>query len=148
MTRKWYETLCLPKMHPHTKYGIPTSKNIGDMHRTRSGTDWRTVQLLYASQSSFGGIKIVVGWWLFENKNKNLYITYFILYLHKIIEWSSQIKMIHTYDNFTLNSIFRPKAFNKKKMHFSINYIVSVPPFWIFHVHVFFLRPEVHVFSW
>ena len=29
-------------MHPHTKFGIPTSKNIGDMHRTRSGTDTRT----------------------------------------------------------------------------------------------------------
>ena len=26
-------------MHPHIQFGIPTSKNIGDMHRTRSGTD-------------------------------------------------------------------------------------------------------------
>ena len=26
-------------MHPHTKFGIPTSKNIGDMHRTESGRD-------------------------------------------------------------------------------------------------------------
>ena len=58
VTRKWYATLRHPKMHPHTKFGIPTSKNIGDMHRTRSGTDGRTVRLLYASQSSFGGIKI------------------------------------------------------------------------------------------
>ena len=57
VTRKWYATLFHPKMHPHTKFGIPTSKNIGDMHRTRSGTDGRTVRLLYASQSSFGGIK-------------------------------------------------------------------------------------------
>ena len=65
MTRKCYVTLRHPKMHPHTKFGIPTSKNIGDMHRTRSGTDTRTdtrtdgrtVRLLYASQSSFGGIK-------------------------------------------------------------------------------------------
>ena len=56
-TRKWYVTLRHPKMHPHTKFGISTSKNIGDMHRTRSGTDGRTVRLLYASQSSFGGIK-------------------------------------------------------------------------------------------
>ena len=24
---------------PHIKFGIPTSKNIGDMHRTQSGTD-------------------------------------------------------------------------------------------------------------
>ena len=37
--------------------------------------------------------------------------------------------MLNTYDNFALNSIFWPKAFIKKNMHFSINYIVSVPPF-------------------
>ena len=37
VTRKWYATLCHPKMHPHTKFGIPTSKNIGDMHRTKAG---------------------------------------------------------------------------------------------------------------
>ena len=53
-----------PKMYPHTKFGIPTSKNIGDVHGTRSGTDGRTdgrtVRLLYASQSSFGGIKIFI----------------------------------------------------------------------------------------
>ena len=42
VTRKWYATLRHPKMHPHIKYGIPTSKNIGDMHRTRSGTDGQT----------------------------------------------------------------------------------------------------------
>ena len=35
MTQKWYATLRHPKMHPHTKFGIPTSKNIGDMDRTR-----------------------------------------------------------------------------------------------------------------
>ena len=39
VTRKWYATLRHPKMHPHTKFGIPTSKNIRDMHWTRSGTD-------------------------------------------------------------------------------------------------------------
>ena len=39
VTPKWYLTLPHPKMHPHTKFWIPTSKNIGDMHRTRSGTD-------------------------------------------------------------------------------------------------------------
>ena len=61
VTRKLYATLCHPKMHTQTKFGIPTSKNIGDMHQTRSGTDGRThgrtdgltVRLLYA----FGGIK-------------------------------------------------------------------------------------------
>ena len=26
-------------MHPHQKFGIPTSKNIGDMHRTGIGTE-------------------------------------------------------------------------------------------------------------
>ena len=114
VTWKWYATLRHPKMHPHIKFGIPTSKNvedmrdgrtdrrtdnvitiklsqrsrswsqwpendmrhsaiprcihtpnlesylkeyIGDMHQTQSGMDGRTVRLLYASQSSFGGIK-------------------------------------------------------------------------------------------
>ena len=35
VTRKWYATLCHSKMYPHTEFGIPTSKNIGDMDRTR-----------------------------------------------------------------------------------------------------------------
>ena len=42
VTRKWYATLRHPKMHPHIKFGFPTSKNIGDMHWTRSGTDGPT----------------------------------------------------------------------------------------------------------
>ena len=45
MTQKWYATHRHPKMHPHTKFGIPTSKNIGDMDRTRKRdghTDGRT----------------------------------------------------------------------------------------------------------
>ena len=45
MTQKWYATLRHPKMYPHTKFGIPTSKNIGDMDRTRKRdgrTDGRT----------------------------------------------------------------------------------------------------------
>ena len=61
VTRKWYATLHRPKMYPHTKFGIPTSKKIGDMHRTRSGTDGRTdgrtVQLLYASKVPLGAYK-------------------------------------------------------------------------------------------
>ena len=28
VTRKWHMTLRYPKMHPHTKFGIPNSKNI------------------------------------------------------------------------------------------------------------------------
>ena len=64
MTQKWYATLRHPKMYQHTKFGIPTSKDIEDMDRTRKRDgrtdglmDGRTVRLLYASQSSFRGIK-------------------------------------------------------------------------------------------
>ena len=45
VTLKWYATLRHPKMYPHTKFGIPNSKNIGDMDRTRKRdgrTDGRT----------------------------------------------------------------------------------------------------------
>ena len=35
VTQKWYMTLCYPKMHLHTKFEIPISKNIGDMHQTQ-----------------------------------------------------------------------------------------------------------------
>ena len=31
--QKWFVTLRHPKMHLHTKFGIPISKNIGDMHQ-------------------------------------------------------------------------------------------------------------------
>ena len=33
VTQKWFVTLRHPKMHLHKKYGIPISKNIGDMHQ-------------------------------------------------------------------------------------------------------------------
>ena len=36
VTRKWYVTLPHHRMHLHTKFGIPTSENIGDMHQTQS----------------------------------------------------------------------------------------------------------------
>ena len=83
VTQGWYVTLCHPKMHrsthqiyapdtiilktsyvslphlkihQHTKFGVPTLKNIGDMQQTQSRMDRQkdglTVQLLYASQSS------------------------------------------------------------------------------------------------
>ena len=45
VTQKWYATLRHPKMYPYTKFGVPTSKNIGDMDLTqkREGrTDWQT----------------------------------------------------------------------------------------------------------
>ena len=33
MTKKKFVTLRHPKMHLHTEFGIPISKNIGDMHQ-------------------------------------------------------------------------------------------------------------------
>ena len=57
VTRKWYATFRHPKMHPHIKFGIPTSKNKGDMHRTQSGADGRTVRLLYMPPKFLWGIK-------------------------------------------------------------------------------------------
>ena len=35
VTQLWYVTLLHPKMHPHTKFEIPTSNNIRDMLWTR-----------------------------------------------------------------------------------------------------------------
>ena len=40
--------------------------------------------------------------------------------------------MLNTYDNFTLNSIFRPKAFMKKSIHFNINYWYWIACFFLF----------------
>ena len=34
VAQRWYATLCHPKTHAHTKFGIPTSNNLKDMHRT------------------------------------------------------------------------------------------------------------------
>ena len=42
VTRKWYATLRHPKMYPHIKFGIPTSKNIGDMHQTMQFLETRS----------------------------------------------------------------------------------------------------------
>ena len=36
VTRRWYVTLRHPRMHTHTKFGIPTSKNIGDCTRLKA----------------------------------------------------------------------------------------------------------------
>ena len=35
VTQLWYGTLRHPKMHPHTKIGIPISNNIRDVLRTQ-----------------------------------------------------------------------------------------------------------------
>ena len=60
MTKKWYATLRHPKMHPHIKFGIPTSKNIGDMHRTRSGMDRRTDIVITIKTKSEVKVKVTV----------------------------------------------------------------------------------------
>ena len=55
-------------MHPHTKFGIPTSKNIGDMDRTRKRdgrTDGRTDS----------AITICLPKFLWGHKNNSLYTT-------------------------------------------------------------------------
>ena len=73
VTQKWYAILRYPKMYPHTKFGIPTSMNIGDMDRTRKRdgrTDGRTVRSLYATQSSFGAIKTIS--WASKRENLSL----------------------------------------------------------------------------
>ena len=44
VTSKRYATFRHPKMHPHTKFGISISKNIGGMHLIRSRTDGQTVR--------------------------------------------------------------------------------------------------------
>ena len=36
VTRKWYVTLPYPRINLHTKFGVPTSKNIGDMHQAQN----------------------------------------------------------------------------------------------------------------
>ena len=60
MTQLWFATLSSQDASTQQIWNSYL-KNIGDMHRTRRGTDGRTdgwtVRLLYASKSSFGGIK-------------------------------------------------------------------------------------------
>ena len=50
VTQIWYVTLRHPKMHPHTKFEIPNSKNIGDMLlKTRSEVKVTVTQKCYAT---------------------------------------------------------------------------------------------------
>ena len=60
VTQLWYATLPYPKMHPHIKFGITTSKNIGDMHWTRSGTDGRTDIVITIKTKSEVKVKVTV----------------------------------------------------------------------------------------
>ena len=103
VTRKCYATLRHPKMYPHTKFGIPTSKNIGDMDQTRKRdrhTDGRTVRLLYASQSSFGGIKTI-----FINKITGNSLLHPSVMFHDVIPNSTE-DIVRT---LILNADFNPR---------------------------------------
>ena len=123
MTRKWYATLPHPKMYPHTKFGIPTSKNKGDMDRTRKRdghTDGRTVRLLYASQSSFGGIKIAL-------KKTN----YRIMIVKSIAECSSMLQYFRPLLSYHLSlrplfSLFLSDRLRQVLMYFN-NFVRGVP---------------------
>ena len=42
VTQKWFVTLRHLKMHLHTKFGIPISKNIGDMHHSMQFLETRS----------------------------------------------------------------------------------------------------------
>ena len=82
MTQKWYATLRHPKMYPHTKFGIPTSKNIGDMDRTRKRdgrTDGRTDS----------AITICLPKFLWGHKNTDLHIK---ILLRKC--WTALLKIL------------------------------------------------------
>ena len=71
VTTKWYVTLRHPKMYPHTKFGIPTSKNIGDMDRTRKRdglTDRRTDSVITICLPKF----------LWGHKNRIAQCLYFV----------------------------------------------------------------------
>ena len=75
VTQGWYGTLRHPKMHPHTKFGIPTSKNKGyapDTKRDRQTGGW-TVRFIY-----FGGMKCLL---------INVYCIYSSALKAKIFSW-------------------------------------------------------------
>ena len=77
VTQLWYATLCHLKMHPHTKFGIPTSKNIGDMHRTRSWMDgWMDGQ-------TDSAITICLPKFLWGHKNNQVHHKLYDMTTHK-----------------------------------------------------------------
>ena len=55
VTQKRFVTLRHPKMNLHTKFGIPISKNIGDMHQfleTRSDVKFKVSDLIMVRNTS------------------------------------------------------------------------------------------------
>ena len=56
VTRKWYLTLGHPKIHLHTKFGIPFSENIGDIHQTQISF-WKQGQRSSSSHSDLNMVR-------------------------------------------------------------------------------------------
>ena len=85
-------------MHPHTKFGILALKNIEDMHRTQSRTDGRTDGLaygLYASLSSFAGIKTKCTCIPMKQNNSKKVMFIFSLHVHILSVYVIVVKFIH-----------------------------------------------------
>ena len=85
-------------MHPHTKFGILALKNIEDMHRTQSRTDGRKDGLaygLYASQSSFAGIKTKCTCNPMKQNNSKKVMFLFSLHVHILSVYVIVVKFIH-----------------------------------------------------
>ena len=84
-------------MHPHTKFGILALKNIEDMHRTQSRTDGRTDGLahgLYASLSSFTGIKTKCTCIPMKQNNSKKVMFVFSLHVHILSLYVIVVKFI------------------------------------------------------
>ena len=85
-------------MHPYTKFGNIALKNIEDMHRTQSRTDGRTDGLaygLYASLSSFAGIKTKCTCIPVKQNNSKKVMFIFSLHVHILSVYVIVVKFIH-----------------------------------------------------
>ena len=85
-------------MYLHTKFGILALKNIEDMHQTQSRTDGRTDGLaygLYASLSSFAGIKTKCTCIPMKQNNSKKVIFIFSLHVHILSVYVIVVKFIH-----------------------------------------------------
>ena len=85
-------------MHPRTKFGILALKNVEDMHRTQSRTDGRTDGLaygLYASLSSFAGIKTKCTCIPMKKNNSKKVMFIFSLHVHILSVYVIVVNFIH-----------------------------------------------------
>ena len=74
------------------------------------------------------------------------YMLYYVRYVLSSFCLTTALSWFQTvldyYDNFTLNSIFRPKAIIKKNMHFNVNYKMVEHRDYVvdIEVHVFLIK--------